>query len=316
MNDFTMTPGLTPSQVDARAGKLFATDAAAALGADKYKTPYQLWLEKRGEAPAFTGAGDGPAYFGLHFQESIGKLYTERTGLPLIREPRTLTSREHAWMGAHMDYRVAGYPQMGVEIKFLDPVRRKEFGMAGTDEMPTQYLLQCLHQMVVADLQRVDLPVQFGNREFGVWTVERNDRALKTLVEREREFMGCVHTGTPPEPVSAADVARMHADTGKALEADAALQSLIEIYAEMKSRVDDTEKALTEVRNRICVMMGDASIVTHQGRVILTWKADNGGKPVRRMVEGSTDRLRKEYPEVYAELSAEVDPSRRFLCKL
>lgn len=309
---------LTPDQRLARLGHIFSTDVAAALGADKTKTPIQLYLEKKGESlPEPVTDYESPARFGLHFQDAIGKLYTEHTGIPLVRDDRTLFSPRYPWMGSHFDFRAALGEKRLVEIKFFHPMRRKEFGEPGSRDMPTKPLLQCLHEMAVAEIDVIDLAVLFGNSEFCIFTVERDQATEEALVIREREFMDCLESSTLPEPMSAADLRRVFPrDSGRIIEADDTLAKAIFAYSEATELRKRAEEREQELKLAIMRRIEDAERVTYQRQTLLTYKSDNQGKPVRRMIEGSTTRLREEYPAVWLEISEEVQPSRRFLVKV
>ena len=53
--DFEYAPQKSQEWLDLRMGMLTASDAASAIGVNKYETPDQLLLRKCGKGPVFTG---------------------------------------------------------------------------------------------------------------------------------------------------------------------------------------------------------------------------------------------------------------------
>lgn len=55
------------------------SDVATILGLNKWKAPYQLWLEKTGQIEIEESDSE-PAYWGNVLEEVVAKEFTERTG--------------------------------------------------------------------------------------------------------------------------------------------------------------------------------------------------------------------------------------------
>lgn len=55
------------------------SDVGTILGLNKWKSPYQLWLEKTGQVE-LDESNSEPAYWGNVLEEIVAKEFTERTG--------------------------------------------------------------------------------------------------------------------------------------------------------------------------------------------------------------------------------------------
>ncbi len=69
---------LTPQQHQARARGLGGSDIAAVLGLSRYRTPYEVWLEKTGQAVQESGESE-PAYWGQVLEDVTAREYSKRT---------------------------------------------------------------------------------------------------------------------------------------------------------------------------------------------------------------------------------------------
>lgn len=65
------------------------SDVGTILGLNKWKSPYQLWLEKTGQV-VLEESGSEPAYWGNVLEEVVAKEFQERTGKKYAEETKYL----------------------------------------------------------------------------------------------------------------------------------------------------------------------------------------------------------------------------------
>lgn len=262
---------LTKNQLAEREGKIFSTDAAAAIGVSKYRTPYQLWAEKIGLAPR--DEEEKPwQVIGSAVEPAIATLYTRQTGRPVCLFKETLTHELHPWMGSHFDYLA---DDRLVEIKFFDPRRRAEFGEPGSADIPNDVLVQAIHEMVVSDMQRCDVAVLFGNQAFEVFSVSLEQRDADELIEREYQFMRYIIDREPPPPMSDEDIKAMFPRSVE--ETITATEEIMQAVRESRmigERMDGLAAAYEATNLAIKGFMGsNAKLVAPDGSVLATWRS-------------------------------------------
>ena len=183
------------------------SDAAAVLGISPWATPYDVYLQKLGQAPP--PAGNEPMLWGTLLEPVIRDEYARRTGravetLPMLRHP-TLE-----FMIAHLDGQIrrtdAADAKRILEIKTARTSHG--WGEPGTDEIPLQYLLQVHHYLVVSGAQIADLAVLIGGQDFRLYEVHADADIARELVAAEYAFWHQVACREPPAPSNTQDAIR------------------------------------------------------------------------------------------------------------
>lgn len=167
--------------LDLRRSGLGGTDASAVLGLNPWRTPLQVWSEKRGEAPPVEQT---PAMrWGLVLEPVIAEEYTLETGRRLWTPEQVYHHPEHDFLVGTPDRLVIG-DRRGLEVKTANGFMASEWGPAGTDQVPAHYLIQCLHYMAVTGYRVWDLAVLIGGSDFRVYTIHWDEAAGQQLVTR------------------------------------------------------------------------------------------------------------------------------------
>lgn len=158
----------TPEQLALRKHGLGATDCAAVLGLSEFKTPLQVWTEKRGlvEPPKQNEA----MYWGLALEPLVAERYAKETGRVLWHPEQVYHHPKHDFIACTPDRLVEGEPR-GVECKTTSAWNRDKWGRPGTDEIPAGYVVQCLVCMACTGLRVWDVPVLIGGNEWRCYTV-------------------------------------------------------------------------------------------------------------------------------------------------
>ncbi|PQB86270.1 hypothetical protein CUN19_11405 [Enterococcus faecium] len=74
---------------------------------NKWKSPYQLWLEKTGQV-VLEESGSEPAYWGNVLEEVVAKEFQERTGKKVRRRNQVFEHPLHPFLRANIDRDVVG----------------------------------------------------------------------------------------------------------------------------------------------------------------------------------------------------------------
>lgn len=288
------------------------SDASVIMGLNPYKSPYQLWLEKTGQAEAPDLSGNQYIYWGHKNEANIADWFEEDSGKK-VRKLGTLRNRAHPFMLANVDRAVMG-EEAGLEIKTAGVAQAKKWK---GDEIPDAYYCQCLHYLAVTGADRWYIAVLIGGNEAIRKTVERNEEDIKALIEAEKDFWDHVVTRTPP-PVDdsascAAALSERFKGGGSSILLSSKTDSMIESLQNDRAIMDALKKQITQKENAIKELLGDAEEGTTEHYRVL-WKTQAGRESV------TLSKIKKSAPDIYRLLQDKGfvsvgKPTRRFSIK-
>lgn len=273
---------LSATELHQRKSGIFSTDAAGCLGLSKYSSPVSIWMEKTGAANE--DVSDEPSEssieqteqqaMGLIMQPVIGRLYEERTGSRLRNlDGVTMFSDSVPFMGSHFDFQVDGKKHL-VEAKNFHDRRGREFGEPGSDDVPMDCLVQCLHEGFVFGAEVVDLAVLFGGQKFEIYTIPVSSDAVDMLVEKLSAFWSLVQRNEPPPPQTNEDVrALFKRDDGTEVIADPDIERVCTSLKQMKENLKSLEESIEHGSVLLKRAIGDHCVLRAQaGHILATWK--------------------------------------------
>jgi putative phage-type endonuclease len=257
-----------------RSQSLGASDAAAVVGRDPWRTPADVWLEKtRRLGPQLRTSPAMEA--GTFLQDGILDWAAHQLGQPLACRQWALAHPTHAELTATLD----GVLDDGslLEAKTAGLVggsgdHLATWGDAGTDDVPLHVLLQVHHQFAVAGAQpdwpagraprRCHVPALLARRGLVLFTIECSDILLAALIERERQFW-CdyvVADRPPPDSLPSLDVlTRIAREPASTVAIDAAL--VLRWQAE-KAALADAKANEADARRAVLAALGTAEAGT------------------------------------------------------
>lgn len=287
----------------ARRQGIGGSDAAAILGASRWRTRADVWLDKTGQAPE--SVENAAMHWGTVLEPVIRKEYEQRTG-SLVMLPEMMQSTAHPFMLANLD----GIAD-GKKILEIKTARTPDgWGEPGTDEVPLEYAAQVHHYMIVTGYKVADVAVLIGGSDFRIYTVEADKELHQAMIEREREFWHMVETMTMPEPVDVRETIALFAkDNGATIQATDQVKEWADRLADIKASLKDMETDKEELEDRIKHFMGAASNLEHNGVLMASWKASKDSSRF------DADAFKKAYPELYSKFQKPIAGSRRFILK-
>lgn len=159
------------------------SDVATVLGLNKYKSVYQLWLEKTGQIEV-TSAQSEAAYWGNTLEEVVAEEFSKRTGKKVRRRNRVFEHSKYPFLRANIDRDIVGENAV-LECKTANQYLANEWD---EDEIPIQYICQVQHYMNVLNLDYVYFAVLIGGQKF-IWKkMERDHELIDMITEKLVEF--------------------------------------------------------------------------------------------------------------------------------
>lgn len=166
------------------------SDAAVIVGQSKWKSPWDLWLDKTNQVETEEDESDEKRqdrlFFGSESEEMIAKWFTNKTGKKL-RRCGMIRNVENPFMLADVDRLVVGENAI-VEIKTTSAYNSAEWE---NDEVPPAYLIQGLHYMATGSYDRCYFVCLIGGQEPVIRILDRDEEAeeqIAALIEAEKYF--------------------------------------------------------------------------------------------------------------------------------
>lgn len=305
-------PALAPRVVRKRPS-LGASSAAAAVGASPWKTPFELYQELLGEAPAFADDDNQiPLEVGIALEPIVIRMFERETGLTVSQQQKRF--RDPTWGRRHVTVDGIASDGAGVEAKttgWLDP---EKWGSPHDDDaVPLHYYFQCQHHMACTGSTLVYVPLLVSNRDFRIYRVVRSDDVIHQITVREKAFVNCLNKRTPPPLVTLDDCTRCWPShvADKIVQATENMERKVALHAELRRNAKLLQEKQDAIRLDIQTYMQDAEVLVGvAGEKLATWKQNKTGKRFNQK------RFAAENPEIYAQYLDDAPGARPFLNKL
>lgn len=291
---------------------LGGSDAAAVAGLDPWRTPLEVWHEKRSELPEGWDVRDEAleekANWGHKLEPVLAAEFSARTGLDVIDANVLVKHPDLEFMLANPDRFVDDPSSVGgtagLELKTTSIYLREEWD----DGAPFRALLQSTHYMEVLGLKTWYIAVLIGGQEFRWVRIDHDADLAGSLLEIEADFWDRVQSGVPPAPV--ADDTRLLAmkwrgEQGRIAQVDRdEVMELLTQRRRLKLAIGDIETEVATIENQLKMMVGPAEAGCVGEWPLFTWKEHT-------RTDLDVKRFRAEMPTFAASYNVS-GPQRRF----
>ena len=268
-------------------------DAAAILGLSKYRTPLEVWALKTKQIEAKDISGEVRIKLGNKLEQTVAELFMEETGKKVHRVNETLFHPKYPFIGGNIDRRVVGEEAI-LECKTTSAWMYREWE---GEEIPIDYILQCIHYLAVTGEKKAYIAVLIGNQSFKWKTIDRDEKVINDLVKKEVSFwQDFVLTKTMPMQITRNDedvLSKLfpQAETGAVTELDDAANKLCESLDSMKADKKVLEGEIDQSENMLRALLKDNEI-GQSNNWLVSWK----NQLDRRC---NIDALKSEHQEIY-----------------
>lgn len=282
------------------------SDAGVIAGLNRWKSPYQLWLEKTGQVEPEDLSDNEYVYWGTVLEQVVADRFCELTGKKVYRKGMMQNNNDE-WLLANVDRLVVG-EKAGLECKTANGFAGKEWE---DDKVPDSYYLQCQHYMMATGCEKWYIACLIGGNHFVYKEIPRNEDDITSLYAAEKAFWTVnVKGGIMPEvdgsdSCTAALRERFPGGSAEEVTLPDATAAILDSLDQLKETKKDIEEQIKKAQNEICVMLGDCE-VGYVGERKVTWKAQAGRVTV------DSKKLKAEKPEIFAAYSKQGNPIRVF----
>lgn len=185
---------------------LGGTDSAAICGfSAPYRNAWDVAAEKKGILPVW--AGNERTEIGRLLEEPVAQIYSQRTEQQLERVVGVTRDPKSPFLGGHPDRLVVG-SKKGVEIKTVEFGFDKWSKPGEPIRVPQGYYVQCQHYMMVTGYEVWDLVALFGLSRVRWYPIERNERVISALRQKDETFWERYVAGPELPPMEPSESAR------------------------------------------------------------------------------------------------------------
>lgn len=255
--------------VNDRTGIIGGSSAGAALGVSTYKTPYDVYLDYMGMAPPVSPEQQEIFDMGHALEAFIAKRAEKKYGIKVKRDNFAYLNPRCEKIICHPDRIVVGRIEgktVGVEIKSSSAYDNKRWGKEDTDEVPYDYLIQCLLYMANNVCDEVWL-IRFSNNRLSRYIIQKKEQLENQIVDSLIEWMNKVDSGwVPPIEDYKTAVEVFSEDPKGTMVADEMLENLIENWrntSEQRKKLEDEEDTLKALI--VSSMKGKNVVISHTG---------------------------------------------------
>jgi putative phage-type endonuclease len=289
--------------LEARTRGIGGSDAAVVLGLSKYKTPFELWLEKTGQVMPQSSTSEA-AYFGSLLEDLVAKEFEKRSGKKVRKRNAMFQHPKYDFILANIDRFVTGEKAI-LECKTASAFQAKEWE---GDEIPEAYIVQIQHYLGVLgpEYKKGYFAVLIGGQKF-IWKeIERDDELIEMIFQAEINFWNNHVLANQPPALDGSSAAEQFlaerfakAEEEKAIPLKAEFKDKIERYLELKKLIKELENEKDAIENQIKFELKDATY-GFVGGYQAEWKQHK-----RNQVDSK--KLKAEFPEIYAKVVKPVN---------
>lgn len=293
----------------ARTRGIGGSDVGAICGVSPFTSARQIYLNKTGqfqEALKPNDAAKERMHFGHMLEPIVADEYSQRTGNKVIAVNATLVHKDHPWALANVDRLIVdddGKPIGVLECKTTSEYMNEEWE---SGEILTSYIYQLNWYLWILGLEKGAFACLVGGNKFYYYDVFRNDELLENTIIPAAEkfwFENVLALKEPEMQATDTDFANsIYSTVVKNSEItlpDDETNELARTVFECKAKIKELEKIMAEAQNRIKDRLQDNEIGYTKDYTI-KWSP-------RSQVRVDTDKLKTEFPEVYAQVQKKIE---------
>lgn len=254
--------GLSDEQLAARKHGLGSSDIAAVCGEDPWKSSFDVWLDKTGQAPPETQ--NDQAELGHDLEPIVAAKFAATYGLDLERPAGTMQHPRHPLVLATLDRRIVGTRE-NVECKNVGwRVMPKWRAAGGSYHAPAYVQIQGQWQAAVSDAAAFWVAALLGGRDFHFERFDTDTEWQEALIEiGERFWRDHVITRIPPDPDhterTRALLEKLYIPrAGEEIAGTDEIHTLALDFARARAAEKASKQEKSAIGNKLRVLLGDA----------------------------------------------------------
>jgi len=269
---------LTIEQKELRKKGIGATDCAVVMGLSKYKTPYELWLEKTNRREEEAILTDDRLHLRHAHEETISREYMRRKNVKLRRVNQTIFHKQLPFMLCNLDRVIIGQKKI-IECKSSSGFMREHWGETGSDQAPIEYLLQVQHQMACAEYENADIAALIDIDDYRIYSIQRNEKIIQKIKDACEKFWNeNVLADIPPPPTTRGDLKLMYPiNNGNFIECESTIHLLLNNIEKIKGQIKQSTTEKEGLEKELIEIIANNDGIKDGDKIIVTFQANKSG---------------------------------------
>ncbi len=271
---------ITEKHLERRKRYIGASEVAAVLGLDPYRTPWDVWADKTGKLEE--SVTSEAARIGQVFEVGILRLAEEQLGKITLNQWRVL-------QGTHLsatDDAIVNETGRPVEAKFRGIYKfvGDEWGEAGTDQVPDDVIAQAQTQLLCTGSDLCHVAVFMTGRGFALFVVPLDKDLGKTIIEEVETFWDkYIKTDTEPKQSqpSASVIKRLRRKPGSEVDIP---KELVEVLQLRKDALKIATKESKDADTALKAALGTAEAGKFDGGLVTFLQQTRKGYVVKESI--------------------------------
>lgn len=248
------------------------SDCAIIMGQSRWSTPLKLFMEKTKQIEPADLSNKENVYWGNVMEEIIRQEVEKRLNTRILKpdSDKPYISKQYDFIGCQLDGVAVDNNDQIFEFKTASEYKNEEWE---ADKAPIEYILQCQHNMYVANAKECILAVLIGGNRLVIKKVVRDDDLIEKIVQKEVDFwLNNVQADIPPIAISNDNMEDYYPESnGQEIELTEDNERIIAQIAETKATISELKKSVDEWENIIKQVMGENE-VAKGNNYTCTWK--------------------------------------------
>lgn len=271
------------------------SDVSIIAGINKFKSVFQLWLEKTGAIEPEEGDSEY-THFGTVLEPVVRKEFMERTGIKVRAKNCIMQHDKYPYMICNLDGVIYENGELCIfEAKTASAYKEKEW----QDNVPPEYQLQIQHYMAITGAKKTYIAALIGGNKFVYHVVERDEEVIELIIQLEKKFWEeNVVKNLPPEiDGSNATAEYLNEKYSISVKNEIRLpeqsEELLNEYDKITSALEKLNYEKTEIVNRLKDMLGENESGVIQDRTVKWSNVSKTGFDSKRLKEEMQDIYEK-----------------------
>lgn len=249
-----------------------ASEIGAVLGFNKYRTPYQVWLDKTSrdiieviETPAMRR--------GTMMEETVAQEYSTYTGNTIRRDNKIRIHPEARFLFASLDRIILDKNDgrgVGVlECKTVSSFAQKQW----EEEIPLYYYAQLQQQLAVTGYSWGEIALLVADTfELTILPFERNEDFIKQMIDVASIFWNTNVLGKVAPPMELPDFETKFIKDDVKVEANTAVVKMISDLKDVKEKIKALSESKESIEDSLKTFIGEKSVLVDGETILATWK--------------------------------------------
>jgi len=251
--------------LEARRHHLTSTAMAAVAGVSKYETPLHVYRRHFNQLPV---EENNYMRWGRLLQGVIAAEYERQTNTQLVHAlPFDLMQHDtEPWAASSFDYFLGD--DTVVEIKTGSEMSG-DWGLSGTDEVPSQYIIQAEWQLAISGRVKCEIAAFLRDTcDLRIYPIQRDEEVIRHLLTIGADFWKqSIEARVPPPPdfkhPETADLLKdMYGVQDIVIDLTAEADAIMDEYFKLRDQEQDLEKEVEGKKNELLSLVGEASVAT------------------------------------------------------